>query len=638
MSLIKQLWVAIAVVVVLMFVSSFGISFMAAKEYFEEQLRLKNIDNSTSLALALGQIEKDPALVETFVSAQFDMGHYLRIRLDDPSGQLLVQRESEVAVDEVVPAWFVRLFALEVAPGLALVSDGWSTYGQLLVESHHSYAYQALWRSAWRLLGWTLLLALVCGVLGSILLKRIIRPLYTVILQAEAIGEQRFVTADEPRTREFGQLVRAMNGLSARVRQILEEEGSRLERLRFTLEHDPLTGLLNRDSFLGQMDALLAEPDTHSRHGLFIVRLQGLAELDLQLGHAACDEHLRNLASALVAVQAGCDQMCRNAVLGRLRAADFGLLVADAVDLEELAAVLQKGLHQLVTQGSLPAQAGCAFRSGNERADVLLRADNLLARAEGPLGNGVEMQFDDSPRDLPFMTAEQWRAGLQAGLAGGISAELFPVVSTRGELLHEEAMMRMNLAGSVRTAGVFVPWARRLGLQATLDMALLEHLLEQLAREPVGRQVAINLSPEIMRDAVLLARLEQLLRDHPQQAGLLWLECNEAAALQDPDSFELFARRLRKAGCKVGVDRAVGDVLRSPRAHELGLSYLKVDAVYAQRLAGNGDIENFLQRLGALARSLGIRVVLEGVASENLLAIASQCGIDGITGPAVRLR
>lgn len=634
MSLTKQLWIAIAVLVSLMFVSSFGLSFLAAKEYFEEQLRLKNIDNASSLALALGQIEKDPALVETFIAAQFDMGHYLRIRLDDVHGQTLVLRESEVAAEQLVPGWFVRLFDLKVSPGMALVSDGWSGYGQLLVESHQSYAYQALWRNAWQLCLWTLLLALACGALGSWLLKRIIRPLDTVILQAEAIGEQRFVTAGEPRTLEFGQLVRAMNRLSGRVRQILEEEGGRLEKLRLALQHDALTGLDNRDSFLGQLDALLAEPDVQSGHGLLLVRVEGLAELNQQLGHADCDALLCSLAQALGEVREQCRPMCRSLSLGRLRAADFALMVVGAADLNEIADVLLRRLQPLLAGPLRLAQAGCAFRSGEARADVLARLDNLLVRAEGRSGPLVEMQFDGLLQDVPFVSVEQWRAALNDGL-DSLTAEFYPVVGIGGELLHEEAMMRMQLAGKLRMAGFFVPWARRLGMQPELDLALIEYALRLPTVSQAPRRLAINLSAELLRDTVWLARLESLLLKNPRQHGQLALECNESAALQDADGFELFARRMRHLGCAVGVDRASGEILQSPRVHELGLSYLKVDAVYAQRLSGNGDIAHFLQRLGVLARSLGIRLVLEGVTSEALIELARDCGVDALTGPAV---
>lgn len=637
MSLIKQLWIAIAAVVMLMYGSSFGLSFLAAKDYFEEQLRLKNIDNATSLALTLGQIEKDPALIETFISAQFDLGHYLRIRLDAPNGELLAMRESDVQADEVVPRWFVRLFALDVPAGLALVPDGWTTFGQLTVESHHSYAYQALWRSAWRLAAWSLLLALFCAAIGSILLKRIIRPLDTVIEQAEAIGEQRFLTAGEPRTREFGQLVRAMNRLSARVREILEEEGSRLKQLRFSLEHDSLTGLFNRESFLGQVDALLAEPDAHYRHGFFIVRLLGLAELNQRLGRETCDVYLASVAETLREAQAEAAEKCRSTTLGRPRPGDFVLLAADSVNLQDIADLLQERVRDLAAEGLELAVAGCVFHSGELRAEVLQRADTLLARAEVNAGGAIAVCFDETPLDVPFHTSEEWRSNLLEGLADGVVAELFPVVGSEGELLHEEAMMRMRLAGQVCTAGFFVPWARRLGMQGELDLALLEHILKMLAGGDARREVAVNLSPEIFRDALMLARLEELLRTYSVQARQLWLECNEKAALQNPESFELFARRVRQFGCRLGVDRAAGDILHLPRAHELGLGYLKIDAVYAQRLAGSDDVANFLQRLGVLARSLGIRLILEGVATEELAGLAQQCGMDGLTGPAVRI-
>ena len=58
MSLIRQLWIAIAVVTLLAFSGSLVLSTLSARQYLEEQLRLKNVDNATSLALSMSQLPK----------------------------------------------------------------------------------------------------------------------------------------------------------------------------------------------------------------------------------------------------------------------------------------------------------------------------------------------------------------------------------------------------------------------------------------------------------------------------------------------------------------------------------------------------------------------------------------------------
>ena len=92
MSLTKQLWLAIGLVMALAFGGSMLVSVLSARHYLQQQLQVKNIDNATSLALALSQLDKDPVTVELQVAAQFDAGHYRFIRIVSPTGQTLVER------------------------------------------------------------------------------------------------------------------------------------------------------------------------------------------------------------------------------------------------------------------------------------------------------------------------------------------------------------------------------------------------------------------------------------------------------------------------------------------------------------------------------------------------------------------
>ena len=95
MSLIKQLWLAIIFTVTLVTAGSFVFSMLSSKNYLEQQLQMKNIDNVTSLALSMSQLEKEPTTIELLISAQFDAGHYHSIRLTDPEGKVMSERINE---------------------------------------------------------------------------------------------------------------------------------------------------------------------------------------------------------------------------------------------------------------------------------------------------------------------------------------------------------------------------------------------------------------------------------------------------------------------------------------------------------------------------------------------------------------
>ena len=84
MSLHKKLWLAILVLLVLVFAGTFLISTQFAKSYLQQQLSTKNADNAAVLALALSEQDADEARMEQTISAQFDNAAYKLIELRDP--------------------------------------------------------------------------------------------------------------------------------------------------------------------------------------------------------------------------------------------------------------------------------------------------------------------------------------------------------------------------------------------------------------------------------------------------------------------------------------------------------------------------------------------------------------------------
>ena len=94
MSLIKQLWLAIIALLLLSFIGSLAISITSSRDYIEQEVRIKNEDNATALALSMSQLDKDVVTLELLTSAQFDTGYYRRITLRDTEGQVLIERSA----------------------------------------------------------------------------------------------------------------------------------------------------------------------------------------------------------------------------------------------------------------------------------------------------------------------------------------------------------------------------------------------------------------------------------------------------------------------------------------------------------------------------------------------------------------
>lgn len=633
MSLIKQLWIGIIVLLLMVLSGNFVISTITAKTYLQEQLRLKNIDNANSLALSISQMpEKDPITLELLITAQFDAGHYEYIIFQDADKKPIVARnfEETTAANHNVPQWFAKRVTFDVAPGIAQVQDGWQQAGTLVVKSHSRYAVEALWNNTRDLLDWFIWATLLSGLIGSFILKYISRPLDLVVNQAEAIGERRFIVSEEPKTKEFQRLVRAMNTLSHGVKQMLEKEAHQLELLRRESQTDSLTGLANRTHFLNLLDTQLTRDDVQASGVIVLTRVMNLNELNNQLGHQQTDQLLRAIAGVLCDIQ----NKYPNSYAGRLNGSDFSLLIPTDTPIDILSVeVSQKLNFQLIAAGfdkiALPLVL-CHFTNRDKRNELLHKVDGALAQAELK-GNRAVITLDHDQQDYIQHNLTEWRSAITASLTTqSIALAKFPVRTSNGDLLHQETAVRLELSGELRPAGYFIPWAVRLGLMPEVDLAVVKLALIQLRRAP--EPLAINLSAAALCSVNFREQITALLVNQPQLTKHLWLEFTEVCVLRHLEELRAFSTRLRNLGCRVGLEHVGLEFTQFGSLQDMGLSYLKIDNAIIRDIQHNTSSQSFVQSLCALGHSLGIVMIAEGVMSEAEQQTLEKIGLDGFTG------
>ncbi|MEE4295988.1 MAG: LapD/MoxY N-terminal periplasmic domain-containing protein [Wenzhouxiangella sp.] len=637
MSLTRQLWIVISVLISLTFVSGFLVSGYSARNYFVEQLTVKNIDNATGLALSLSQMEKDPVTIELMISAQFDTGHYSRIRLEGPNGETLQVRERGEQAAQA-PGWFSGLIDFDIPPGVAQIQDGWRQYGTLYVESESAYALAALWRITYQLFFWFLAIALICGLIATAVLRRISQPLQAVVAQAEAIGERRFLTSEEPGTLEFKRVVRAMNTLTKRVRSMLEHEARRLDEIRRKSQLDPDTGVANREQFFRLLSARLNCDDTSICDALVLMRITGLQALNAKLGRAGADQWIKQLIDDIQAELAVQSDRYSQCFVGRLNGSDFVVLAQDsefAADLaESVWAVISRDIEQKDVGEFYPvALAGSSYHPGEAHGHLMARLDDLLASAEQV--SGKRMVLAEELPDRPvFPDAESWRQALLAALqVDSITFACYPVMTVREELVHDEAMLRIRLGDQELPAGAVIGWARRLRFLQEIDLQMLDRVLDALDQEP-SRQLAVNLSVDSVRDiACHLAIIEKIASHANLVTRRLSLELNEQVAVQYPESLASFAAAVKRHGVRVGLQSAGKNIAAIGGLEKLGLDYMKVDASLIQHQDDN--VASLLRGLCKLGHSLGLIMIAEGVLVDTDKVTLVDLGFDAFTGPGV---
>jgi len=637
MSLIKQLWIAIALVMTIAFGGSMIVSVLSARHYLEQQLQVKNIDNATALALSLSQLPKDPVMVELQVAAQFDAGHYRFIRITSPTGKTLVERIG-VSTLQGAPEWFVKLFPIHTTPGQALVQDNWIQYGTLTLASQEIYAYQSLWEGTIELLLWFLLGAAITGVAGTLLMRIITRPLGQVVDQAQAIAERRFLTIAEPRTPELRSVAHAMNEMVGRLKTMFSEEAARLEALRRKVNRDAVTGLSSREYFLSHLREALQGDQFGSSGSLVLVRLPDLNELNTRLGRQQADALLKDVGSELY--NSGTGHIGQRA--GRVKGAEFAIICPTFASAADAA----RDIHQRLMQNVLPKWSDrvpelfqlSAVRYHRDQAmgELLSRADETLAHAASIGPNSWQAIEDEQAKAA--LPAEQWRTLLTEAVAGGhLALSFFPVMSGDGaSTLHLEGMLRLQVdsQGTLMTAGDFMPMAAQLNLTAPIDLGVVKLAIEHL-RSSAG-DIAVNLSAEALADFKFRNDIMQLLKAYPEVCKRLLFEVPEYGVFRQIDAFRELARELKQLGCRVGIEYFGQRFADSHQLAGLGLDYIKVHPSYIRDIATNEGNQEFLKGLCKVAHAIGITVVALGVQNKADLPLLASLGFDGATGPGIK--
>ncbi len=638
MSLIKQLWFAIILIMSLAFGASFLINIITSKHYLEQQLEMKNTDNAVSLALSISQMEKDPVAVNLMLSAQFDNGHYEYIRLTDPNKQIMTERVNNAA-SQSVPSWFKNMIHINPNPGIAQIQDGWSQYGVLTLASATDFAYRDLWKGSFAMLVWSTIIALVCGILGSLVLKIIIRPLHEMVDMTEAIGEKNFISIKEPRTYEFRSLAKALNKLSQRIKDMLKNEAELLEQMRIEANYDTVTGLMNRKYFSSRVATYMENDDTFTEGLLVVSHITNLAEINETLGSAATDKVLKRMGLAL-------DAYCKqhpSLISGRLTGADFAVFSSNKVDHNVICGQVKSVLHDAAALdnqfSNFDLHTISSVVSKSEQLDGLKKLISTIKSQTSITETDIlALIHEEDINRYENHNETEWRAMLTSAIeAGRLMLASFPVLSNKQEIIHYECPARLQLVedGPWVPAGEFIAWATQLGLVAQLDRLAFETAVQSLTNDK-SKPIALNVSTSGMCDPHYHAAISKLLQDKPDIANNLWFEVGEYSVFQNLSKFKTFTDLVKSLGCKIGVEHVGAQISRLGELHDLDLDYIKVDASIIRDIDDNPGNKAFLKGICLIAHSINLFAIAEGVQTDKELAALPELGIDAATGPAVK--
>jgi diguanylate cyclase (GGDEF)-like protein len=638
MSLLKQLFLAICVFLVVAFSGSFLVSLEASRAQLTSQLRAHAQDAATALGLTLTANIDDPAMVELMVTSIFDSGYYASIRVINLADHsVMVERTSDPDEDDGAPAWFARLVDLPPQQGAALIMRGWQQAGQVQVLSHPRFALGRLWNMALGSLAWLSGCALLSGVFGGWLLRRQLRPLDAMRRQAEAIAQREFrVLEDLPSVPELRRVVLAMNQMVGKLKQLFAEEAARSDRLQEEAFQDPLTGLPNRRLFDARLNHALLAVENNSPGYVLTLRLDDLAGLNQRLGGQHTDALLCTVAQIFRDLMDTPHQ--QRWLAARNRGSEFSLLMpgTTAADAEQLGKDLSAQMTALFETGAgdhLPvAFVGITdYHLGQGLEQVMRELDQALATAQ--IHPQQPWAVSTDYLHLQAYTPHDWRDWIDQALSQGKIMLYCQPVATCGEpaaVVHRKVLARLlDNTGEAIAAGRFLPWVQRLGWATRLDRLMLEHTLVLLGQAP--QPLALSLSSHTLNDPRAMQSILQTLAAHPAQARWLTLEADERN-LPAEDVLQRLAREISNTGYGLGLQHFGGSFGQIGNLSHLGLAYLKLDGSYVHAIDVHPDKRLFIEAVVRTTRSIDLPLIAEMVETPEELAVLRELGVYGAMG------
>ena len=629
MTLTRRMALFIACMLLLALGGALVIHTLAARDALQQQQDVRNRDAAASLALALSQQQGDAQALKAVATAQFDLGHYRRIRLVAGDGSTVFDLE-QATPSPRRPEWFGQLLPMAAADGSALVTSGWRELGTLSVAAHTAWAQESLWnasvQSATLLAG----LALLAAVLTAWMLRAWQRPLQATVLQAQALARGQFIEARLPKLPELQELTRSMNTTVRRLRESFAGQAEQVAYLQRQAQLDALTGLPLRQQFIEFMDRRLAH---HDGMGLLMVRVTPLEQINDLHGRDAADNVLRQVGLVLARYA----RSEPDSFAGRLTGPDLALLLPMAGMAADVAPPLLRALRDALHPLAVGAQVCVAASDGvlaTSADGALAVASPGLALAEAAGGLHVA-QPDLAGSAMANLAA--WQAQIGSALAEQRThLGEYPVLDPQGQLIHLECPLRLQLDpdGAFQPAAKWLPLARRCGLSPQVDLSAIGLALKAIALDMRPRAVNVELAS--LASPGFVDEVSQRLAAHPQAASRLWVEWVETSSRGDWHAAGEATQHWRRHGVHIGVEHAGGAPEQLARLRDLGLDYVKVDARHLRGAALDPRVRAYALSLSGLIRLLGLKALAEGVDSSEDLATLWQLGFDGATGTALR--
>ena len=411
--------------------------------------------------------------------------------------------------------------------------------------------------------------------------------------------------------------------------------------LFYLAHYDSLTQIPNRALLADRLEHACKDARRRGHQvGLLFIDLDGFKKINDSLGHRIGDEVLRQIAQRLTDASRASD------TVARLGGDEFVILMEHLTSTEAVAGVADRVLqslqlplrahgHSLVVTASI----GSAIYPQDE-ADIsalLAKADAAMYEAK-QRGKNAYQKYSPSltPYDpTRFLLENELREALAADQ---LELHLQPQLDlTTGVVLGAEALVRwMHPVKGMLSPGRFIPIAESCGLITQIGQWVLRQTLQHIqvfqALQLPPLPISVNISAIQFRQQDFAETLQLLLREFAIEPTYLELELTESVLMQSADEVLQVLEDIKHLGIKLSIDDFGTGFSSLSYLRRFPIDALKIDQSFVRdidRLTANASIA---KAIIALAQSLSLEVIAEGVETENEREILRRIGCPAAQG------
>ncbi len=435
-------------------------------------------------------------------------------------------------------------------------------------------------------------------------------------------------------------VLQSVGSIGAQIGQFMARRQAE-ERVHHLAHYDELTGLPNRGMFSRSLSHALIRARRHDKPlAILFIDLDRFKNINDSLGHEAGDRVLAEVAQRLL----GC--LREGDTIGRLGGDEFVVLIEELPEPMHVATVAQKILAAVVKPFIVGAQefnitasigiSTCPDDS-DDMQDLLRNADIAMYRAKEQGKNNY--QFYSARMNIH--TVE--RLALESGLRRALERNEFilhyqPKVDIgSGHITGLEALVRwQQRATELIAPAQFIALAEETGLIVPIGEWVLR---TACARNQLWRKqglpplrTAVNLSARQFAHENLSQDVARVLDETGLDPAALEFEITESMVMHDPERAVKLLTRLKGMGIHLSIDDFGTGYSSLSYLKRFPLDSVKIDRSFIRDIPGDADDAAITRAIIAMAHSLRLKVIAEGVETEAQLSFLREHGCDEMQG------